>query len=1570
MDDISERIAALSPEKRLLLQALYEEKQQQTTGAVTLSRRASAEPAPLSFAQQRFWFFDQLMPERSIYNSLAVALRITGTLSLPALEQSWQELVRRHEIFRTIFTLGEDGQPVQVIQAPQQVAIAFTDLQMLPATGREAAAIEQVLLASRQPFDLSQEPLYRVHLIQTDPAEHLFFIILHHIIHDYRSREIIMHEIATLYSDFTAGRPSSLAEVPLQYADFATWQHRYLQGEKLASLLDYWTARLAGKLPRLDVGEGRSHAERTFRGATWTQTISGQLLESLRAFSQQAETTLSMTLLTAFALLLYGYTNQTDLLIGTPISVRNRVELEGIPGCFLNTLVLRADLTGNPTFTELVKRVREETLADYQHQDLPFDKLVEALQPERKIGEMPFFQVAYNYVMKQQTSQQMALPPIVLTPLVLPDTMADIDLLLRVEEDAHELHISWQYRADLLTSEAITVLSRHYTALLERALAYPAQTSDDLAHAIQVERAQERQTAEVSGSHPDPLHLLQSSNLTRNQLLFWMGQKVQPQVPQYNSISLFTFSQAIDPQHFQRAFNELSKHVDILRTIVEEQHGVPMQRVLASTPSKVEYKDLSQESDPSACFQSWLQARSVRTFDLSQNLVDPVLIKIAPQHSIWYLAQHHIITDKWSTALLCRRLLDFYERSVRGELEDEQVACTQFADYVTYERAQRLSPAGIETEKYWQEKIERQPEPIHFYGKAPIKRTTRIERVPYTLGVERTRRLRELVTGPDFLMTPDLALFQAFTSVLFAYLYRISNNQRFSVGSPFQARPAEFRDTIGPFSEARPMHIEIDPGETFRSLLLKVKAEILDVLKHSPYSSPNLNNATYDVLLNYHPHITFPATVDYEWYHVGHGSDSLNVQILSMDREGSLQLLFDFHRDIFTRDQDERVIQHFTNVIDAFLDNRDQPLKSFNMLSQDEQRQLLAASHGPSRDYAEKLPHRLFEQQVQRTPDAIAVVYDDIQLSYAHVDKEAQRLAYRLQTLGAGPEKRVGLCLKRSPQMVIALLGILKTGAAYIPLDPTYPAERLAGMTEAANISILVTQEAINTTFCASTTAAVTLESLEQHEARLWQSARNIPQDGSHLFYVIFTSGSTGKPKGVGISQRGFANLLNWYTTEFALTATDRSLIISSLSFDLTQKNIFAPLIVGGAVHLLASENADIPAISRTLREQNITAFNCTPSLFYAVADDDHYAALRRYPALRYAFLGGEPIPGQKIKRYFEAVQSQIEIVSTYGPTECTDVYSFYRAKGTDLEITTLLPIGKAIYNAQALILDERLQLVPPGVIGELYLAGDGVGIGYVNDSGLTATSFLPHPFSQTPGARIYKTGDQVRALPGGDIEFLSRVDFQVKIRGFRIELAEIEIALRQHPNIREAIVLARNEPIGDKRLIAYLIPRDETPPTLQELRVFLQELLPEYMHPSVFVVLETLPLTANNKIDRQALLDLDLSQAVPDTNRVLPRNREEQVIASIWSELLGLDISTISIHDRFFNLGGHSLLAIQLSSKLREAFDVEIPLISIFQTPTIADLALAVLQANIDQVGNEQVSQMLEALGWPTENR
>ncbi|MEH1883845.1 non-ribosomal peptide synthetase, partial [Nostoc sp.] len=466
------------------------------------------------------------------------------------------------------------------------------------------------------------------------------------------------------------------------------------------------------------------------------------------------------------------------------------------------------------------------------------------------------------------------------------------------------------------------------------------------------------------------------------------------------------------------------------------------------------------------------------------------------------------------------------------------------------------------------------------------------------------------------------------------------------------------------------------------------------------------------------------------------------------------------------------------------------------------------------------------------------------------LNTRANQLAHYLQALGVKPEVLVGICVERSLDMVIGLLAILKAGGAYVPLDPMYPPERLAFMLENADIFVLLTHKRLAERLSKYKGDVICFDADSQAIAKHCPENQVSGVTPDNLMYAIYTSGSTGKPKGAGVYQRSFANLMNWFVTEFDFTCNDRVLLISSLSFDLTQKNIYAPLLVGGELHLLSSECYDAAQIAESVCNKQVTWLNCTPSAFYPLIDQgDKSLCMKK--TLKYVFLGGEPISISRLKVWLDSIPCKTQIVNTYGPTECTDICAAYRVAQPEQWLEKLVPIGKPIHNAKVYILDENLKPLPVGMVGELYVGGEGVGRGYINNIDLTLAKFVSDPFSNKPGARLYKSGDLARYLADGNIEYLGRIDHQVKIRGFRIELGEIEVAINQYPAVKETVVVVSEESVNSKRLVAYVVPQKEQTLAIAELRSFLESKLPHYMLPSAFVCLEALPLTPNGKVDR-----------------------------------------------------------------------------------------------------------------------
>ncbi len=615
------------------------------------------------------------------------------------------------------------------------------------------------------------------------------------------------------------------------------------------------------------------------------------------------------------------------------------------------------------------------------------------------------------------------------------------------------------------------------------------------------------------------------------------------------------------------------------------------------------------------------------------------------------------------------------------------------------------------------------------------------------------------------------------------------------------------------------------------------------------------------------------------------------------------------------------------------------PSSELQVLTIEGQQDMLAEWNSTHADYPrDKCMHELFEQRALETPNAIAVVCGSQQLTYQEVNWKANQLANYLRKLGAGPDSLVGLSMYRSLEMIIGILGTLKAGAAYVPLDPAYPQKRLASMMEDVDLRVLLTTQDLLTVLPENAVKKICLDSDWLQIAG--ENGDNLPAVVSvkNLCYVIFTSGSTGKAKAAAVFHGGWTNLMHWFVTEFNVTSADKVLVISSFSFDITQRSIVMPLIVGAQLHLLASKHYDPALILQTISTQGITRMNCAPSTFYPLVENSREASKLR--SLRTLFLGGEAISASRIREWAESRECSTEVANVYGAAECSDVSTFYVLKNYGRYVETSVPIGKPIFNTQVYLLDESLKPVAFGLPGEICIAGDGVGYGYINDSTLTEQKFVVNPFSAGASTRLYRTGDLGRFSSDGNLEFIGRVDHQVKLRGFRIDLGDIESNLRQHKEVKEAVVLSKNFSDQDQRLVAFVVPRHHggsRDQTGSQLRSFLKERLPEYMVPNDVVMIEEMPLNPNGKIDRNVLLDMNILGLGTKAGPEEPRTPDESDLATIFANVLKLE--RVGIIDNFFDLGGHSYLVTETLGRVADHFHVSLSIFDFLANPRVTDL-------------------------------
>jgi amino acid adenylation domain-containing protein len=1088
--DLAERIAGLTPEQRAYMEQRLRERGAEVLRTESIPRRADCGTAPLSFAQQRLWFLDQLKPGIAAYN-LPLARRLRGALDVAALEKSVTEVLRRHDALRTVFPV-RDGQPVQAINPPRPVALPPVDLSGLPEAERQTAASRLALMEAATPFDLSQGPLFRARLLRLSAEDHVVLLTMHHIVSDGWSLGILQSELAALYGAFGRGERPPLPELPIQYADYALWQREHLSGELLRRQSAYWERQLAGAPAFLPLPTDRPRPpSQTFRGASAFCELPSTLLAGLKAVAQGERATLFMTLLAAFQVLLARYTGQEDIVVGSPIAGRTEVETERLIGFFVNTLVLRTDLSGDPTFRELLQRVREVALGAYAHQDLPFEKLVEELKPERDLSQNPLFQV--SFALENASASPFELAGLEVTPLPIESRTTHFDLEVYVWQKPGGLTCTFVYATDLFDSGTIVRMMGHYQTLLEAIVTDANRRVSELAILTEAER----------------------------------------------------------------------------RQVVEE----------------------------------WNQ------------------------------------------------------------------------------------------------------------------------------------------TGTEY------------------------------------------------------------PRET---------------------------------------------TV-----------------------------------------------------------------------------------------------HDLFEEQAERTPEAEAVVFERERLTYSQLNERANRLAGYLSKRGVGPEVLVGLCVERSLEMVVGLLGILKAGGAYVPLDPAYPKERLAFMLEDTGTQVVLTQKSLRESLPEGQFERVRLDADWPEIAR--ESAEN-PKSlarADNLAYVIYTSGSTGEPKGVRIAHRSLVNHGLGIRDHFELAPGDRVLQFSSFGFDVAAEEIFPTLASGAALVLRSDVGLDsFRDFGEFLRTRCVTVANLPSSYWHEWVSYLSSSGGALPPTLRLIVVGSEAVSPQRLSDWRRLAGGRVRWLNAYGLSETTITSTLYELPvetdgpgREELEVDSV-PIGRPIANTRVFILDHWCQPVPIGVPGELYIGGDGLARDYYRRPKLTAQRFLPNPFGGEGDGRLYRTGDRARFQADGTIDFLGRFDDQVKIGGFRIEPDEVQAVLAAHPGVRESVVGAREDSAGERRLVAYVIPARDVLLSSHALRGWLKKQLPDYMVPSVFVMMKSFPLMPNGKVDRQALPAPALRARA---GFVAPRNDLERQLAAIWEQTLS--VKPIGIRDNFFDLGGHSLLAAKLVARIERAVGRSLPLAVLFDAPTIGRL-------------------------------
>jgi surfactin family lipopeptide synthetase A len=1024
----------------------------------------------------------------------------------------------------------------------------------------------------------------------------------------------------------------------------------------------------------------------------------------------------------------------------------------------------------------------------------------------------------------------------------------------------------------------------------------------------------------------------------------WLHGQLAAGVPLYNEVLILERAGPLDQDVLERSFGEIIRRHETLRTTFAVEDGNPVQIIAEHYEMELPVTELSgltgQNRQARVLRIATEEAR--RAFDLTKGpLIRARLLRLVDQHHILIVTLHTIIADEWSLNILARELATLYEAYSAGERSPLPDLPIRYGDHAHSQRHWLQGDVLDRHISYWRKRLVDLP-----VLELPTDRVRpaiqRFRGAPESLRLSRSlseslKDLSELEGAP---------LFVTLLAALQTLLSRYTGQRDLVVGSIVPGREGvDAENLIGLFAHTVLIRTEIEKDATFRELLRRVRDLSQRDCEYQNMPFDRLvgelqlgrdlsRNPLFQVLVSFTSAMSAARSgweiVNLE---VDGGAAKVDLQLQLCDRTDGIFARFTYNTDIFDAATIRRMAGHFQTLLEGVVANPDQRLSKLPLLTQPETRQLIAEWNDTRTNYPkDRSLHHLFESQVERTPEAVAVVFGNERLTYRELNRRANQLAHHLVSLGVGPDVLVGILVERSLEMVVGLLGILKAGGAYVPLDPAYPSERIAFMLEDSEVAVLLTQHHLLQTIPESRAKVVVLDADWQEIAAAQADNPDHRGGPENLAYVIYTSGSTGKPKGVQIPHRAVVNFLTSMSHTPGMTEADRLLSVTTLSFDIAGLEIYLPLIVGGSVEIVSREvSSDGYQLLSKLASSGATVMQATPVTWRMLIE----AGWKGNPNLK-VLCGGEAISH---KLATQLLQSGGSVWNMYGPTETT-IWSTCSRIASEHEP---IVIGRPIANTDIFILDELLQPVPIGVAGELHIGGEGLARGYFKRPELTAEKFIASPFAQDPTARLYKTGDLARYRPNGDIECLGRIDHQVKLRGFRIELGDIESALRQYRGVNDAVVVAREDTPGDKYLVAYFVPSQETPATVGELRDFLKEKLPEYMVPSAFVALEAMPLTPNGKVNRRALPAPEQTSLAPSESFVAPTNTLESQLVTIWENVLG--VRPIGIRHSFFELGGNSLVAVRLMQRIEQAFGKQLSIATLFQAPTIEQLAGILLQ-------------------------
>jgi len=1546
------------------LALFIEEKQASGTNVPSITAQANRDTLPLSYAQQRLWFLAQLDPNSTVYN-MPAALKIKGKLDIEAFTHALADVIARQEALRCNM-LSVSGEPQLFIHSSIDTPLTIIDLSQ---ESHPEQALQALQLADQQrPFDIAKDSLLRCTLacLNKQAGEETFVLLInmHHIISDAWSIQVLIKELAITYMGHAHQQFIALPELNIQYSDYAAWQREWLQGEVLDQQIDFWRNTLEGAPELLSLPSDRPRPEvQSFKGALFKAEIEPQLYQQLQSLSQQNQCTLFITCLSAYALMLQHHAQEDDICIGIPLAGRSLEGVDSLIGFFINALIIRNDLSANLNIQELLSQTKQQVLAAFAHEHVPIEMLLNELDVERNLAYTPLAQCAFNMLSADNTLDNLFSSdaiPLDISLIENEQHIAKFDMQFSLFEANDSLSLSIEYASDLFDESTIVGFYKTYTAILSsfaaslhandkdhtQPLEYPVSV-----YSIQKHLEQEKISQSLYRNPNKNLSDSQESLIALTPAIedMYIGMLSRPDSLENSMGYGFYYPLALDEKLWRQALIKITAQFSMLRARLLEpsasqsQQGIKSAFIVQDTDNfdalaNYQFIDLSDQALSRADVAKLASQETFIPYAIhGQQLIAYRLYKLNDQAYYFNMNCCHLLNDGFGALNHAKLITAHYEALAYNRPELTPYDKDLFATYSQQAISEFDQAKSIQ---FWREKFAA----VEGLNSAALNSQQHGEAIlrKITLSKDHLQAIKGYCK--QHVITPAI-YFKAIYSLLIK-LY--TQSEADFVMTEFNAgRNKDNINGIGCFFHSQALLVQHSYTQSDLTTLYKgLKAEQKSSRRHLQISPRKLQallphsalNFSFN-LLSFDHHVFLDGKRCDADRFTPNAFNSIDFRVQLNDEDIALSLAYD--SELF---DDLNFLQRVEHISQQLLQGSIAKTQDIDYLLASEQESLNSINQPNEEINRYPFVHQSIDRIALSQADSTAIIAKNGSLTYQALSEQSNQLAHYLIEQGVSIGDSVAVLLSRRCELITTLIAISKAGGCYIPIDPSYPQDRIDFILNDAKAKVLISEQClIDELDLTESSQIINIDVQDFSDASVQTPLIELKADDA--IYRIYTSGSTGKPKAASVYHHSESRLLAWYTQHFNFGAHSKTLIISASGFDLSQKNFFALLSVGGTVVLSHGDDYDVNRIKQEIEQYQITTINCAPSALYPLIElnpDQNFSSLS---SLQTVLLGGESIQLNRFEPWITSTGFACDIVNMYGPTECTDISSSYTLKAqqliqlsnSDALSDYSMPLGTSSEGVEILLLDKNLHKVPPGIPGEIYISGPQVGMGYWQREQLNKASFIANPYAKADkpySQRLYKTGDLAVLKPAttqqeAQLQYIGRKDFQVKLRGLRIELGEIEKALGQVQAIKDATVLVENE-----QILAFVLS-DKT--QVQNWRESLQQQLPDYMIPKSLIHLETWPLTPNGKVDRKALLQLPRKQ-VSANQFIAPRTHLETDLASLWQEVLG--VRELGVHDNFFEAGGDSLKAVRLIANIELRFEVKLPVSSLFGAQTIAQLA------------------------------